>query len=253
MAHTLLLIPTLLLGCLLQISEVAEVSSGSPLVSSSVRTIKEVRVEYREQGFYNIVLKNEFDLAIDGLVIGNSTQFSGDRVLAPAAGVFSRLVRCRQNAPCQLHIRAAVYENGSCLGEVEPCRSLMAMWRGRRVAADLLLRAFRAEKLKGDLDPESVENVLLTADVTRGLATAADDIISLTQAPHSSREEIQRSLLLGANSFRGRLGDRLAEWKKAVKTDPARQPTLTQLLEGMIAECARIMSEPPARKDAFRL
>ena len=251
MARTLLS-PTLVLGCLLQISQVA-VASGPPLVSSAVRTIKEVRVEYREQGFYNIVLKNEFDLAIDGLVIGNSTQFSGDRVLAPAAGVFSRLVRCRQNAPCQLHIRAAVYENGSCLGEVDPCRSLMAMWRGRRVAADLLLRAFREQKLKGDLDPGSVENILLTADDRQGLAIAADEIISLTQAPHSSRGKIRNALLLGANSFRGRLRDRLAEWEKAVKTDPGRQPTLMQLLEKMITECERIMSEPPARKDSFRL
>ncbi len=252
MARTLLS-STLLLGCLLQISEVATVASGPPLVSSSVRTIKEVRVEYREQGFYTVMLRNESDLAIDGLVIGDSIQFGGDRVVAPAGGVLTRLVRCRQNAPCQFQVLAAVYENGTCSGEVDPCRSLMAMWRGRRVAADLLLRAFREEKLKGDLDPGSVENVLLTADVTRGLAIAADEIISLTQAPHSSRGKIHHSLLLGADTFRGRLRDRLAEWKKAMKTLPARQPTLMQLLEEMITECERIMSEPPARKDGFRL
>ncbi len=245
--------PTIVLGCLLQISQVAALASGPPLVSSSVKAIKEVRVEYREQGFYAVSLRNEFDLAIEGLVIGDSIQFRGDRVIALAGGVFTRLVRCRPNAQCQFQVLAAVYENGACSGEVEPCRSLMAMWRGRRAVADLLLRAFREEKLKGDVDVRSVEEILRTADVTRRLAIAEDEIIALTQAPDSSRGKIQHSLLLGANSFRGRLRDRLAEWEKAVKTDLASQPRLTQLLEEMITECERTMSEPPARKDSFRL
>jgi len=174
--------------------------------------------------------------------------------LVSAGGTFTQRSSCSPGKDCELHVTAALSVNGTCTGEVEPCRLLMAQWRGRHIAARLILPALEEAKRQGVADASRLAEGILAVNVRSPLAEAATEIIRSTRARPSSRADVEPYLLMGANGLVNSLNERLVAPEYPVPPGTRNRNVPGHLLQGLIDKCRRIVSTPPPPgKDRFRL
>ncbi|RPI24485.1 MAG: hypothetical protein EHM61_16950 [Acidobacteria bacterium] len=228
-----------------------------PRVWTSVRAIEVIDIEEELRGRYKLTFKNSSSEVIQGLAfrnfegVGTSIGLRDEARAVSAGGTFTHRTSCDPVRNCELHVTAALTVRGNCSGEAEPCRLLMAQWRGRQIAARLILPVLEKAKSENAFDASQLARLLLEVNVTDSLATAATDILRSTRARATSREQVEHRLLIGANELVNSLKERLVERGNTVPPVSRNQDVL---LEELIDKCRRVVSNAsPTGKGRLRL
>jgi len=227
-------------------------------VWTSVKTIEVIDVREEFRGRYQVSLKNNSSEAIEALAFRHSggSWIEGlrdeDRLVA-AGDTFTRRWFCRPGSDCELHVLSALSVQGTCTGEVGPCRLLMAQWRGRQVAARLVLSVLEEAERQQAMDVSRLADAILALDLRGSFGEAANDLMRSTRARAVVRHEVEHWMLIGANGLVNDFKERLADRSHSFPLS-TQGPKVRELLQSLIDKCRRIVSKPsPGGKDRLRL
>jgi len=247
----------------LGVEKVVVVSALSPVPNpprawTSVRTIEVVGIEEEFRGQYKATLRNNSTAAIQGLAFrssgGMSIGLRDEARLVPAGGTFTQRSSCYPGRHCELQVMAALSVHGSCTGEVEPCRLMLAEWRGRQIAAGLVLPILEEARRKEAVNLSELTKSLRALNFTTSLTSAATDILRSTRARAASRSQVEHFLLIGANGLVGNLEEGLTQPGFPIPPRTRNQDLASRLLDDLINRCRQVISNAsPSGKERFRL